>query len=64
MYRIVLDEETDEQIDALPYEALRPLAELLDVLSVAPWNGDPVMTRNRMLPFVHGRSAVPGSSPT
>ena len=42
MYRIVLDEETNEQIDALPYEALRPLAELLDVLSVAPWNGDPV----------------------
>lgn len=40
MYRIVLDEETEAQIEALPYEALAPLAELLDVLTVAPWNGE------------------------
>ena len=40
MYRIVLDEETEAQIDALPYEALAPLAALLDVLSITPWNGD------------------------
>ena len=42
MYRIVLDEETEAQIEALPYEALAPLAELLDVLSLTPWNGDPL----------------------
>jgi hypothetical protein len=40
VYRIVLDEETEAQIDALPYEALAPLAALLDVLSIMPWNGD------------------------
>ena len=40
MYRIVLDEETEAQIEALPYEALAPLADLLDVLSLTPWNGD------------------------
>jgi len=26
LYRIVLDEETEAQIEALPYEALAPLA--------------------------------------
>lgn len=46
MYRIVLDEETEEQIDAPPYEALAPLAELLDVLTIAPWNGDPINNSN------------------
>jgi len=34
LYRIVLDEETETQIEALPYEALVPLAHLLDVLSL------------------------------
>jgi hypothetical protein len=56
MYRIVVDQETEEQIDALPYEALTPLAELLDVLTIAPWNGDPINNSNpggplRMWPF-------------
>ncbi|MGH3975556.1 MAG: hypothetical protein ACRDS9_19830 [Pseudonocardiaceae bacterium] len=56
MYRIVVDQETEEQIDALPYEALAPLAELLDVLTIAPWNGDPINNSNpggplRMWPF-------------
>jgi hypothetical protein len=64
MYRIVLDEETDEQIDALPYEALRPLAECSTSCRLLHGTGTRSMTRNRMLPFVHGRSAVPGSSPT
>ena len=40
MYRIVLDHETEAQIDALPYEALVPLAKLLDVLALTPWNGE------------------------
>ncbi|MFZ0118902.1 MAG: hypothetical protein WAN20_06930 [Pseudonocardiaceae bacterium] len=56
MYRIVVDQETGEQIDALPYEALVPLADLLDVLTIAPWNGDPINNSHpggplRMWPF-------------
>ncbi len=46
MYPIVLDEETEAQIEALPYEALAPVAELLDVLSLTPWNGDPLNDAN------------------
>ena len=51
MYRIVLDEETEAQIEALPYEALAPLAELLDVLSLAPWNGDTLNDANPDAPL-------------
>jgi hypothetical protein len=52
LYRIVLDEETEAaQIEALPYEALARLAELLDVLSLAPWNGDPLNDANPDAPL-------------
>ena len=51
MSRIVLDEETEAQIEALPYEALAPLAELLDVLSLTPWNGDPLNYANPNAPL-------------
>ena len=51
MYRVVLDEETEAQIEALPYEALAPLAELLDVLSLAPWNGDTLNDANPDAPL-------------
>jgi hypothetical protein len=61
VYRIVLDHETEEQISALPYEALAPLAEVLDVIALAPWNGDPLNrdkpdTRLRTWPF--GRAGL------
>jgi hypothetical protein len=51
VYRIVLDEETEAQIDALPFEALVPLAHLLDVLSMTPWNGDALNADNPDAPL-------------
>jgi hypothetical protein len=40
-YRIVPDESTLAQVAALPPEALAAYAQVLDVLEVAPWNGEP-----------------------
>lgn len=51
MYRLVVDAEADEQIDALPYEALLPLAELFDVLTITPWNGDSINESNPNAPL-------------
>ncbi|WP_433217664.1 hypothetical protein [Microtetraspora malaysiensis] len=39
MYKLVIDPVAEEQIDALPDEALRPLAELFPLLETAPWSG-------------------------
>jgi hypothetical protein len=41
MYRIVPDIAVIEQAAALPDDALAAYMELLDVLEVAPWNGEP-----------------------
>lgn len=41
MYRIVVDPEVAEQINALPSEALPGYVEVLDVLEVKPWAGSP-----------------------
>lgn len=41
MYRLSLEPTAEEQIDAVPDEALRPLAELFTLLEMAPWNGQP-----------------------
>lgn len=41
MYRLDIDPEAQEQIAALPPEAVRALAEVVAVLELAPWNGDP-----------------------
>lgn len=35
-----------DALDALPREALLALAEVLDVLELAPWSGDPLVDRN------------------
>jgi hypothetical protein len=51
VYRLVVDAEADEQIDALPYEALLPLAELFDALTITPWNGDPIKGSNPDAPL-------------
>ena len=51
MYRIVLDQETEAQIDALPDEALVPFAELLDVLALTPWNGESLNDANPDAPL-------------
>lgn len=64
MYRIVVDQETGEQIDALPYEALVPLADLLDVLTIAPWNGDPINNSHPGVRCGCGPSVSRASSPT
>ena len=41
MYRLVLDPIAEDQIGALPKEALHPLAELITLLETAPWSGRP-----------------------
>ncbi|MGO4614535.1 hypothetical protein AB4305_10120 [Nocardia sp. 2YAB30] len=46
MYRIIPDPETFEQVAALPAEALADYAEVLTVLEVQPWAGQPQHTAN------------------
>ena len=41
MYTVTTDEQTQQQLDALPAHALAPFAELRATLEVAPWHGDP-----------------------
>jgi hypothetical protein len=40
VYRLGLDPIAEDQITAVPQEALRPLAELFTVLETAPWSGN------------------------
>lgn len=46
MYRIVPDDEIFEQIAALPTAALSAYFEVLDVLQLTPWNGEPQNSKN------------------
>lgn len=41
MYRVITYGEALEQITALPDEALNGYAEVLGVLELAPWSGQP-----------------------
>jgi hypothetical protein len=41
VYSVETVPEVDDQVAALPSEALAGYAELLVVLEVAPWGGDP-----------------------
>ena len=41
MYEVTTDEQSQQQIDALPVEALAPFAEARAALELAPWNGAP-----------------------
>jgi hypothetical protein len=41
MYRVVPDRSTVDQVAALPVSALRAYAEVLSVLEVKPWAGEP-----------------------
>lgn len=41
MYTVTTDDQSQQQIQALPAEALAPFAEVRAVLEVAPWNGVP-----------------------
>lgn len=46
MYRVVTDEQIQQQIDDLPRDALTGLAELRTVLEVNPWAGEPINDSN------------------
>lgn len=41
MYRVVPDTTVSEQVAALPVGALAGYAEVLRVLQLTPWNGQP-----------------------
>lgn len=41
MYTVTTDDQSQQQVDALPAEALAAFAESRTVLEVAPWNGVP-----------------------
>ncbi|MGH3916962.1 MAG: hypothetical protein ACRDTC_26660 [Pseudonocardiaceae bacterium] len=41
MYEVTTDEQSQQQIEALPAEALAPFAEARLALELAPWNGTP-----------------------
>ncbi|MGH3770561.1 MAG: hypothetical protein ACRDRW_04050 [Pseudonocardiaceae bacterium] len=41
MYEVVTDDEVAQQVAALPDELLPYYAQVLDVLELAPWNGEP-----------------------
>lgn len=41
MYKVTTDDQSQQQIEALPAEALTPFAEARAVLELAPWNGLP-----------------------
>ena len=46
MYRVTLDERTQEQIDALPPEGRAAWRQVHDTFEVAPWNGEPLYPDN------------------
>lgn len=45
MYEVTTDEQSQDQIDALPADALAPFAEARATLELAPWNGRPYHRR-------------------
>jgi hypothetical protein len=45
-YTIDVDPEAREQIRALPAVVLTALAEAMAVLTLTPWNGDPINKEN------------------
>lgn len=46
MYSVHLGVEAQEQLDALPAEALSAFAEIRVVLETAPWSGGPFVPEN------------------
>ncbi|MFC8529896.1 hypothetical protein [Nocardia sp. NPDC057227] len=41
MYRLVPDQETFDQVAALPTDVLDDYLQLLSALELTPWNGEP-----------------------
>ncbi|WP_119727739.1 hypothetical protein [Thermomonospora amylolytica] len=61
MYRLGLDPVAEQQIKAVPEEALRPLAELFALLETAPWSGrpfNPANPRGNMLTHAFGEQGL------
>lgn len=61
MYQLSLDPVAEDQISAVPPEALRPLAELFTLLETAPWSGQPfnrARPRGNMLTHVFGEAGL------
>ncbi len=61
MYRINLDHNAEEQINAVPDEALHPLTELFVLLETAPWSGqpfNPANPRGNMLTHAFGERGL------
>jgi hypothetical protein len=46
VYRVVTDDLVQQQIDALPSEALAEFAELRTLLEIHPWSGEPLHKKN------------------
>lgn len=46
MYTVETDDQSKQQIAALPSEALPAFAELRTLLEVSPWSGDPYHGQN------------------
>jgi hypothetical protein len=65
VYRLNLDPVAEEQINAVPEGALRPLAELFTLLETAPWSGqpfNPANPRGNMLTHAFGERGSPPTS--
>jgi hypothetical protein len=61
VYRLTLDPIAEEQINAVPEGALRPLAELFTLLETAPWSGqpfNPANPRGNMLTHAFGERGL------
>jgi hypothetical protein len=61
VYRLNLDPVAEEQINAIPEVALRPLAELFTLLETAPWSGqpfNPANPRGNMLTHAFGERGL------
>lgn len=46
VYAVLTDEQTEQQIAALPTTALAALAEARCLLEIHPWSGDPIQKDN------------------
>jgi hypothetical protein len=61
VYRLNLDPVAEEQVNAVPEGALRPLAELFTLLETAPWSGqpfNPAHPRGNMLTHAFGERGL------
>jgi hypothetical protein len=53
LYTVTTDNQSQQQVEALPAEVLAPFAEARAVLEVAPWRGMPYNNESRTVPCEH-----------